>query len=285
MALRIEPIIGRYAHIDILGQSHRVYWEEAGEGVPLLCLHTAGSDGRQYRALLNDPEITSRFRVVVFDMPWHGKSSPPAGASEIEDYQLTSEAYVAQILAVSDALELDRPIAMGCSIGGRIVLHLAHEHPEKFRALVGLQSSAHVAPYYDTSWLHRPDVHGGEICGPIAFGPMAPQSPDAEVAETVWHYKQGGPGVFKGDMYFYKVDGDIRDKIREIDVSKCPLYLLTGDYDYSCTPDDTRALAGELGVGMTEMKELGHFPMSENPERFLSYLKPVLGEIFERGDG
>ena len=27
------------------------------------------------------------------------------------------------------------------------------------------------------------------------------------------------------------------------------------------------------------MKEVGHFPMSENPEAFLSYLRPVLEEI------
>ena len=25
-------------------------------------------------------------------------------------------------------------------------------------------------------------------------------------------YKQGGPGVFKGDLYFYRVDGDLRSK-------------------------------------------------------------------------
>ena len=78
-AARIEPVIGRYMHVEIGGREHRVYWEEAGEGIPLLCLHTAGSDGRQWRALLNDKDVTSRFRVIAFDMPWHGKSSPPAG--------------------------------------------------------------------------------------------------------------------------------------------------------------------------------------------------------------
>ena len=65
----IEPIIGRYMRLDIQGRPHRLYWEEAGSGIPLLCLHTAGSDGRQFRALLNDPRITNRFRVIVFDMP------------------------------------------------------------------------------------------------------------------------------------------------------------------------------------------------------------------------
>ncbi|WP_407493094.1 alpha/beta fold hydrolase [Pseudooceanicola sp. MF1-13] len=282
MTVQIEPITGRYAHIDIDGTSHRIYWEEAGEGIPLVCLHTAGSDGRQYRALLNDPDITKEFRVMVFDMPWHGKSSPPAGQVD-QPYQLSSDAYIAQIIAFCDAMALDRPVAMGCSIGGRIVLHLAHRHPERFRALIGLQSSAHVAPYYDTSWLDRADVHGGRICGAIAYGLMAPQSPEADKDETRWHYMQGGPGVFKGDMWFYKVDGDMRDMLDQIDTSKVPIHLLTGEYDYSCTPADSADLAQRLGVDLTIMPEMGHFPMSENPLKFMEHLRPVLARIRDAG--
>src|SRR3974390_3483968 len=76
---RIEPITGRYLRMTVGNVAHRIYFEEAGEGIPLLCLHTAGSDGRQYRALFNDAEITRRYRVIAFDLPAHGKSSPPAG--------------------------------------------------------------------------------------------------------------------------------------------------------------------------------------------------------------
>ena len=148
MSPRFEPITGRYLHLDLLGKPHRLYVEEAGAGIPLLCLHTAGSDTRQFRGLMNDARITSAFRVIAFDMPWHGKSSPPAGWQD-EEYQLTSRDYVRMIVQVADALGLDKPVAMGCSIGGRIVLHLAHECPERFRALIGLESAAHIDPYYD----------------------------------------------------------------------------------------------------------------------------------------
>ena len=118
MSPRFEPALGRYLHLDLLGRPHRLYVEEAGSGIPLLCLHTAGSDGRQYRGLLNDARITQNYRVIVFDMPWHGKSSPPAGWED-EEYRLTSRDYVRMILEVSAALELDKPVVMGCSIGGR----------------------------------------------------------------------------------------------------------------------------------------------------------------------
>jgi len=282
MSAQFDPISGRYLRLDIDGVPHRVYVEEAGEGIPLLCLHTAGSDTRQFRGVMNDARVRERFRVIAFDMPWHGKSSPPAGWQN-DEYRLTTRAYVAQVLAICEALELDRPVVMGCSIGGRIVLQLALEHPLRFRAAIGLQSGAHVDPYYDLSWLHRPDVHGGEVCAGVVSGLIGPGAPEAERWETLWHYMQGGPGVFKGDLYFYKIDGDIREKIAAIDTTKCPLYLLSGEYDYSCTPAETLDVARRVkGAQATIMSGLGHFPMSEDPQRFLSHLHPVLDRISGR---
>jgi pimeloyl-ACP methyl ester carboxylesterase len=105
-------------------------------------------------------------------------------------------------------------------------------------------------------------------------------APETDRWETLWHYSQGGPGVFRGDPDFYTVDGDVRDQVAGIDTSRCPLYLLTGEYDYSRTPDDTRELARRVeGSEITIMNGMGHFPMSEDPEGFLSYLRPVLADI------
>ncbi|MDH3713904.1 MAG: alpha/beta hydrolase [Gammaproteobacteria bacterium] len=277
-----EPIVGRYLNLELLGRAHRLYVEEAGQGIPLLCLHTAGADTRQWRGLMNDPEVTRDYRVIAFDMPWHGKSSPPPGW-QTEEYRLTMSDYSSMTLTVADALELDKPVVMGCSIGGRIALVFAIEQPERFGAIIGLQSGATVDPYYELTWLHHPTVHGGESSAAYVSGLMAPSSPDLERWETLWHYMQSGPGIFKGDLYFYRgADGDIRARLAEIDTSCCPLYLLTGEYDYSVSPQDTQSAAECIaGVKFWVMPKLGHFPMSENPALFLSYLKPVLAEIRE----
>jgi pimeloyl-ACP methyl ester carboxylesterase len=279
----LEPIVGRYLHVTIDGEPQRIYFEETGQGVPLVCLHTAGSDSRQYRHLLNDADITSRFRVLAFDLPRHGKSIPPPGWQR-EEYRLTTRAYTDSIRQFCKALELDRPVAMGCSIGGRIVLNLAAAHADEFRALIGLQSADYQAPWFDTAWVHHPDVNGAEACAGLMSGLIAPQVPEASRWETLWHYMQGAPGVFKGDLYFYRVDGDLRGKVGEIDTKICPLYLLTGEYDYSCRPEDTvRTAAAIPGAKAVIMKGLGHFPMSEHPAQFRTYLLPVLDEIL-RGE-
>ncbi len=288
---RVEPITGRYLHLEIEGREHRVYFEEAGQGIPLLCLHTAGSDGRQYRGVLNDPEVTKHFRVIAFDLPCHGKSSPPPGF-ESEIYQLSTDRYMTTVMAIKHALGLEKPVVMGCSIGGRAVLHLALRHGEEFRAAVGLQSAlfaelrgtdgdTEMNEFYRPDIFYRPDVNGSEVAAATVACLIAPQAPDADRWETLWHYMQGGPGVFMGDLYYYFVDGDLRNGgLRGLDTAKCPLHLLTGEYDLSATPELTAQLAKEVGATSFEvMKGLGHFPMSENPAQFLSYLRPVLGKI------
>jgi pimeloyl-ACP methyl ester carboxylesterase len=226
--------------------------------------------------LLNDPEVLDQFRVIAFDLPWHGKSSPPPGWHN-GDYRLTTGDYLEIVLAVIDTLELDQPIVMGCSIGGRLVLHLALSHPDRVGGVIGLEAGAHVEPYYDLDWLHRPDVHGGEVCAAIVSGLIGPYAPEAEKWETLWHYMQSGPGVFKGDLWFYKVDGDLRPRLGQIDTSRCPIWLLTGEYDYSNSPADTDALATAVaGATALTMEGLGHFPMSEDYPSFRDHLLPVL---------
>ncbi len=280
MAPQFEPIIGRYLHLQIEGVPHRLYVEEAGQGIPLVCLHTAGADGRQFRHLMNDPAVTDHYRVLAFDLPWHGKSTPPEGFHTGE-YRLTTASYTAIIRAFCAALELERPVVMGCSIGGRIVLNLALAHAAEFRALIGLEAADFQTPWYDTVWLNRPDVHGGEVCAALVSGLIAPQSPAATAQEVLWQYKQSGPGVFQGDLYFYRVDGDLRGRLASIDTEVCPLFLLTGEYDFSCTPEDTARTAAAIpGASFTVMQELGHFPMAENPAQFRKYILPVLEAIW-----
>lgn len=281
----IEPVVGRYLRLDLNGRPHRIYFEEAGQGMPLVCLHTAGADGRQYRALLNDDGITRRFRVIAFDLPWHGKSSPPAGF-EREAYRLTTDLYVDTVMAFCRALRLEQPVVMGCSIGGRAVLHLALRHGSYFRAAIGLQSATHADPGADTRLrdlgvLFRPDVHGQEAAAGSVACLISPTSPSADRWETLWHYMQGGPGVFLGDLHYYFTDGDLRNGLVDtLDTTRCPLHLLTGEYDLSATPELTAELARLVkATSFQVMKGMGHFPMSEDPGAFRRYLLPVLDAV------
>jgi len=279
MAVELEPIVGRYTQVEIQDRANRIYFEEAGQGIPLVCLHTAGADATQFRHLLNDQGITNDYRIIAFDLPWHGKSLPPAGY-HVEEYKLTTEVYVETIMTVCRTLELEQPVIMGCSMGGRIVLELALRRDKELRAVIALEGADHQEPWYDTNWLNRPDIHGGEVSAGLVSGLVAPQSPEEYRWETLWGYLQSGPGVFKGDLHFYREDSDYRDRVADIDTANCPVYLLTGEYDFSCTPEDTLRTAARIeGAQAVIMEGLGHFPMCEDPAQFRKYIMPVLDQI------
>jgi pimeloyl-ACP methyl ester carboxylesterase len=273
-----EPIVGRYLPVTIGAEEHRIFIEEAGHGIPLLCLHTAGNDSRQFRHVMNDKEITGRFRVIAFDLPFHGRSAPP-DHWWLRKYRLTTDAYLEAIRAVWLALGLDRPLVMGCSMGGAIVLKLAALYQKELRGIVGLESSAYAPGRYN-ELLHHPAIHGGELCASYTYGLNSPFSPEVNRRENWWYYSQSGPGVYQGDVYFYSLDWDAREDIGNIDTRQCKVALLTGEYDYSCTPAMTEGAAAAItGSHYTLMKGMGHFPMIENYAGFRPYLLDALTHV------
>jgi pimeloyl-ACP methyl ester carboxylesterase len=273
-----EPIMGRYLSVRLDGAQHRVYVEEAGRGMPLLCLHTAGADSRQYRHVLNDADVTDRFRVVAFDLPYHGRSTPPDGWW-LEKYRLTTASYLEMVRAVWLALGLERPVVLGCSMGGAIVLKIAAEFQDELSGVVGLESSAYAPGRYN-EFLHHPAIHGGELCASYTYGLNSPLSPEASRRENWWYYSQSGPGVYQGDVYFYSLDWDAREDLNRIDTNRCKVALLTGEYDYSCTPQMSEAVAAAIpGSRLTIMKGMGHFPMIENYPAFRPHLLAALNHV------
>jgi pimeloyl-ACP methyl ester carboxylesterase len=274
----LDPITGRYVYVDTASGRNRVYFEEAGSGRPLLCLHTAGSDSRQYRHLLCDPEVTSRWRALAFDMPHHGRSLPPEGWWE-EEYLLTREDYVGAIMAFVRTMGLDQPVVLGCSMGGAVVLELARLYGTEIGAVIGLEGASKIEGRF-LDWSVMPDVDGSVVAASWTYGLMAPQSPESSRREVWWTYSQGGPGIYRGDTYFYSVDWDLRGREGEIDTRRCPAYLLTGEYDYACTVQESAATAAAIqGAKFRKMEGIGHFPMAENYPRFREYLIPVLREL------
>jgi len=112
------------------------------------------------------------------------------------------------------------------------------------------------------------------------YGLMSPTTARTRATEIWWAYSQGGYGAFFGDIEFYAHDWDARERVQTIDARRCPVIMLTGEYDYSCTPQASRDTAAKIpGAEFQMMKGLGHFPMTENPETFLEYLRPALARM------
>ena len=68
-ARAVPTVTGRYVPMTVGGVTYQIYSEAAGSGQDVLCMHTAGADGRQFHGLMADPRIVGDHRLISFDLP------------------------------------------------------------------------------------------------------------------------------------------------------------------------------------------------------------------------
>jgi pimeloyl-ACP methyl ester carboxylesterase len=217
--------------------------------------------------------------VIVPDLPYHGRSLPPESVEWWkEEYKLTKSFFVDFIVEFCHALGLERPVIMGGCMGGCLGLYLALEHPDEFRAVIGLEAVLCSEGSPLDFWDH-PRV-SNSFKAAATWSLMAPNSPEKYRRETVWKFSQSAPSVMTGDFHYYFKDHDLTGLAQQIDTSRIPVYLLTGEYDAVVSPEDTRRLAEQIkGARFIEMKALGHLSLCENPEALKRYSMPILKNI------
>jgi pimeloyl-ACP methyl ester carboxylesterase len=111
----------------------RLYYEESGQGTPIVFLHGFTLDYRMWRA--QKEYFSKQYRVIVHDSRGHGKSdAPPTNYSRdtrVEDLRLTL-----------DQLGIDRCHLVGLSMGGSTGILLALKCPERLLSLTLVSSGA-----------------------------------------------------------------------------------------------------------------------------------------------
>jgi pimeloyl-ACP methyl ester carboxylesterase len=272
--------VGRYTNVTIDGCRHKVFYFEAGEGIPILCQHTAGNENREWRHLLEDKELTKKYKIIAYDLPSHGKSDPPYDKDFFaEDHLLTSDWVTRFIVELQKSLKIEKPIFLGCSIGGVIALHLAELFPEKFRAVIALAGAVPTSGFFHDWWID-PAVNSNLIQAGLidAVGPTEVSKSDRQINRIC----QGAhPKSMRNDLYLWGADNCDVDRPKRIDPTKVPIFMYSGQYDFTCPPElveeSARAIGPEVHYEMLE--NLGHFPMCENYPRFRPTLLKTLDKI------
>lgn len=98
-----------------------------GEGSPLVYAHGFFANGRCPRRLAED--LAETHEVVTYDARAHGRSDAPDSGYTMADR-------VADLVGLLDALELEKPLLMGHSMGGATVAAAAADHSERVRGAI-----------------------------------------------------------------------------------------------------------------------------------------------------
>ncbi|WP_040167448.1 alpha/beta fold hydrolase [Microbacterium gorillae] len=248
--------------------------ERCGDGPPLLAFATAGSDISQWHGVMTRTDLTDRYELITVDLPWHGMSSPIAGAAP-GDWHLTPETYTELIVAVADALHLSRPTLIGASMAGAAVVHAVATHPDRFAGAVSCQAGRSVRNRTDPR-LRATDVNPSLFIPEWTVGLMNPASPVEMRRRVWWGYSSAGQGLYAADIDSYQ-QWDLGAVEQLLTTDSPHIAVLSGSYDTTVPPAASRELAAAIpNASFVEMPELGHFPHAENPEIFVRYLEDAL---------
>jgi pyruvate dehydrogenase E2 component (dihydrolipoyllysine-residue acetyltransferase) len=118
------------------GDDHSLFVLQAGPrtGTPLVFLHGLGGSQSTWQLVLGD--LATKYRVMAFDLPGHGRSGKPAPATV--DYSI--EGLAAAVAAALESLNAKPAIIVGHSLGGAVAISIALQHPERVKGLVLVDS-------------------------------------------------------------------------------------------------------------------------------------------------
>lgn len=120
----------------------QLYYEVYGEGEPIVFTHGATWDHLQWRPQVE--HLSQWYKVIVWDVRGHGKSSLPAGKVDSKDL-------VKDLLDLIEYLEIERVHLCGLSMGGHISLQAAIHDPERVLSLILIGT-----PYTNTyNWYEK----------------------------------------------------------------------------------------------------------------------------------
>jgi pimeloyl-ACP methyl ester carboxylesterase len=126
-----EP--GRLEFASVRTSAGTISTLQAGTGDPIVAV--PGLGGTKVSFLPTVAALADEFRVISLDLPGFGDSDKPLGAAYDAAY------FARAVVALLDALELQRVHLVGNSMGGRVALEVGLRHPERVRRLVLLSSS------------------------------------------------------------------------------------------------------------------------------------------------
>ncbi|GAA1192064.1 alpha/beta fold hydrolase [Prauserella alba] len=269
----------RAEYLDVGGT--RSFVLDDGEGPAVLCLHTAGQNGVQWRDTQSELAALG-YRVVVPDLPGHGRSEPaPGGAvSDLGAYAVWCEELV-------DVLHLERPFVVGCSIGGAIALQLAARRGECLAGVVAMAAHGGTdTPGLSVRGLRRElvDAAAPSRSDRTYYGTRAVvgRRVPAERAELIARmHRREDPQVSTSDLIGW-VNHDVRDVLPTI---ACRVHLVAGEDDLWLDVADVRRTAEAIpDARCTVLDGVGHYPMEEL-EQFAAALHEWLDDLGSRCTG
>ncbi|HEY1310010.1 MAG TPA: alpha/beta fold hydrolase, partial [Pseudolabrys sp.] len=217
----------------------KLYYEEVGQGTPILFVHEFASDHRGWEPQLR--EFGKRYRVIAYSARGYTPSDVPA-SPDVYSYQHVMR----DCVAVLDHLKIAQAHIVGLSMGGYTTLQVALNHPSRVRSMVLAGTGSGSERWY-TQAFHKHSRELGDLFereGAAAVAKSYGNGPSrvpfaikdargfAEFSTRLAeHDPKGSANISRGFQGGRPSLYDFEDQIRKL---KTPALIVVGDEDERC---------------------------------------------------
>jgi pimeloyl-ACP methyl ester carboxylesterase len=258
---------------------HLLEWST--EGVPLVLLHGLGNEAHLWDDFV--PAVAAHYRVLALDQRGHGDSDWDPEA------RYDAESMTDDLEAVLDALEIDRFVLVGFSMGGRIAMTFSGRHPERLAGLV----IADIGPEVDARGVLRISIEMAERRAPIfanvqEYAAMLSLNYPAGQPDAIKRMAEYGLRKREDGLFELKMDPKLRGERPTDEASKakeeafiqqqwdalakvpCATLVVRGAASDILSPDVADKMVDEVlqNGRLAIVPQAAHSIMTDNPEGF-----------------
>lgn len=266
--------------------SARIFYEDQGNGPPLVFVHGWSMSGRAWQFQV-EPSVAAGYRVIVPDLRGHGQSTAPGGL-------VTLPACVEDLATLFAELSLSGAVLIGWSLGALVSLAAVPRLSSSFRgmALVGgtprftatdgyPQGLTPTEPKGMGVRLRRDfqKTMGEFFRGMFAEGELSREQENRIAREIIMGGRLPDPEVALSTLGIL-ASADLRAGLGAIDL---PVLLLHGSLDTVCPVAAARYMAEQIpGAELELMDGCGHAPFMSHPDEFNRRLGGFLERVHDR---
>lgn len=255
----------------------RLFYEEAGAGLPIVFVHEFAGDHRSYEPQLR--HFARRYRCIAYNARGYPPSDVPADGNAYSQDRARDD-----IRAVLDALGIDRAHIVGISMGGFAVLHFGFTYPDRARSLViagcgyGAEPDkrAQFAAEAETSAQRFETVGMDKAALAYALGPTRVQFQNKDprgwqefANQLAEHSTEGAARTMRGVQARRPSLFDLTERMAAI---TAPALVMTGDEDWPCLEPALLMKRTIPSADLVMMPGTGHTLNLEEPADFNAHL-------------
>jgi pimeloyl-ACP methyl ester carboxylesterase len=255
----------------------KLYYEEAGAGIPVIFVHEFAGDYRSWEPQLR--HFGQHYRCIAYNARGYPPSDVPKDGERYSQERARDD-----IRAVLDALKIDKAHIVGLSMGGFAVLHFGFTYPDRARSLVVGGCGYGAAPDKRQQFAQEAEAAARQFeelgmakaANGYALGPTRVQFQNkdprgwAEFAtQLAEHSTEGAALTMRGVQKRRPSLFDLVDKMKTISV---PTLVMTGDEDWPCLEPGLLMKRTIPTAALVVMPNCGHTINLEEPAAFNAHL-------------